>query len=251
MPFLSNNKDVAPKSREKLLQLVDMRSDKLQIELAVNYDVGEPFVKATYTLEGDGPLALKCYEVLGGVKAAVQVRHWPNTAAVAKKIASQQHSEQSWMQYAFNCVKPGFDYFTAKFDGELRPIVDAFKSARLFDPTKVSDMKPDAAAINTLRSFKFLDSDEIIKNLKFELPTYIAAADGVALTVDPLDWWERHFEALPHWATACKKVLLCQPSSAAVERVFSLLNNHFGHSQYSSLEDYVEIAIMLQYNNRD
>ena len=251
VPFLSNNKDVAPKSREKLLQLVDMRSDKLQIELAVNYDVGEPFVKATYTLEGDGPLALKCYEVLGGVKAAVQVRHWPNTTAVAKKIASQQHSEQSWMQYAFNCVKPGLDYFTAKFDGELRPIVDAFKSARLFDPTKVSDIKPDAAAINTLRSFKFLDSDEIIKNLKFELPTYLAAADGVALTVDPLDWWERHFEALPHWATACKKVLLCQPSSAAVERVFSLLNNHFGHSQYSSLEDYVETAIMLQYNNCD
>ena len=117
MPFLSNNRDVAPKSREKLLQLVDMQSDKLQIELAVNYDVGEPFVKVTYTLEGEGPLALKCYEVLGGFKAAVQVRHWPNTAAVAKKSASQQHSEQSWMQDAFNCVKPGLDYFTAKLDG--------------------------------------------------------------------------------------------------------------------------------------
>ena len=181
----------------------------------------------------------------------MQVQHWPNTAAIAKKIANQQHSEQSWMQYAFNCVKPGLDYFTAKFDGDLRPIVDAFKSARLFDPTKVSDMKPDAAAVDTLRSFKFLDSDEIIKNLKSEVSTYLAAADGVALTVDPLEWWERHFETLPHWATACKKVLLCQPSSAAVERVFSILNSHFNHSQYSALEDYVETAVMLQYNKRD
>lgn len=73
VPFLSDNTDVARKSREKLLQLVHKQSDKLLIELAVNYDVGEPIVKATYTLEGDSPLALKCYEVLSGVKAAVQV----------------------------------------------------------------------------------------------------------------------------------------------------------------------------------
>ena len=73
VPFLSDNTDVAPKSREKLLQLVHKQSDKLLIELAVNYDVSEPIIKATYTLEGDGPLALKCYEVLSGVKAVVQV----------------------------------------------------------------------------------------------------------------------------------------------------------------------------------
>ena len=69
--------------------------------------------------------------------------------------------------------------------------------------------------------------------------------------VTPLEWWERHFEMLPHWATVCKKVLLCQPSSAAVERVFSVLNSHFNHSHYSALEDYVETAVMLQYNKRD
>ena len=80
-----------------------------------------------------------------------------NTAAIANKLANQEHTEQILTQYAFNCVKPGLDYCIAKFDGDLRPIVDTFKSARLFDPTKVSDMKPDAAAVDTLRSFKFLD----------------------------------------------------------------------------------------------
>lgn len=148
VPFLSDNTDVARKSREKLLQLVHKQSDKLLVELAVNYDVGEPIVKATYTLEGDSPLALKCYEVLSGVKAAVQVRHWPNTTAIAKKIATQQYSKEDWMKYASNCVKPGLGYFTAKFDGDLLPLVDAFKSARLFDPTKVSDMKPNPAAVD-------------------------------------------------------------------------------------------------------
>ena len=32
------------------------------------------------------------------------------------------------------------------------------------------------------------------------------------------------------------------------ERVFSLLNNSFKEQQYSSLEDYIETSIMLQYN---
>ena len=40
------------------------------------------------------------------------------------------------------------------------------------------------------------------------------------------------------------------PSSAAVERVFSLANNMFGDAQLSSLADYVQTSIMLRYNKR-
>ena len=46
----------------------------------------------------------------------------------------------------------------------------------------------------------------------------------------------------------CKTALLMQPSSAAAERVFSLLNNSFKGSQARALEDYIETSIMLQYN---
>ena len=45
-----------------------------------------------------------------------------------------------------------------------------------------------------------------------------------------------------------KKMLLVQPSSAAAERVFSILNSYFGGDQVSSLEDYIESAVMLRYN---
>ena len=48
--------------------------------------------------------------------------------------------------------------------------------------------------------------------------------------------------SLCFWSTAFKLVLLVQPSSAAAERVFSLLR------QSSSLEDYIETSLMLQYN---
>ena len=40
-----------------------------------------------------------------------------------------------------------------------------------------------------------------------------------------------------------------QPSSAAVERVFSMLNNTFKDQQHNSLQDYLEASIMLRYNN--
>ena len=53
---------------------------------------------------------------------------------------------------------------------------------------------------------------------------------------------------LPTWATAAKKVLVTQPSSAAAERAFSLLNSTFADNQDNSLKDYIETTIMLRYN---
>ena len=38
------------------------KNANLQFELAAIVDYSEPFVKATYKFEGDGPLALECYE---------------------------------------------------------------------------------------------------------------------------------------------------------------------------------------------
>ena len=50
---------------KKLLQLLSdkNKSEFLQAELEVVIDAGEPFVKATYKLEGDGALAFTCYKV--------------------------------------------------------------------------------------------------------------------------------------------------------------------------------------------
>ena len=59
------------------------------------------------------------------------------------------------------------------------------------------------------------------------------------------EWWKVNETILPHWAEAGTTV---QPSSAASERVLSLLNNTFGKRRNSSPEDYVESCIMLQYN---
>lgn len=65
-----------------------------------------------------------------------------------------------------------------------------------------------------------------------------------------MPWWEDGSPNLPSWSSAVLKVVLVQPSSAAAERVFSLLVTMFGDQQYDTLEDYVEAALMLRVNDR-
>ena len=92
----------------------------------------------------------------------------------------------------------------------------------------------------------------IIDNLKSELPHYLAAVEDINIDIDPLMWWKDKENNLPFWAAPCRKVLLVQPSSAAVERVFSLLKGSFSCKQTSALEDYsIECSLMLQYNSRN
>ena len=90
-----------------------------------------------------------------------------------------------------------------------------------------------------------------IAGLQAELPSYLAKAADVSPGFDCLEWWGRNCGELPNWsrtASNASKVLLVQPSSAAAERVFSLLSNCFSDRQQNCLEDYVEASLMLQYN---
>ena len=65
-PFLQENSDVSPATHGKLIKILTNPSKKayLMIELAVVIDIGEHFVKATYSLEGDGPLVFSCFKIL-------------------------------------------------------------------------------------------------------------------------------------------------------------------------------------------
>ena len=74
--------------------------------------------------------------------------------------------------------------------------------------------------------------------------------EDVSSKIDIIEWWKSHKHNLPNWAQACRLVLLVQPSSAAAERVFSILTSSFSSQQQTSLEDYIQLSAMLQYNNR-
>jgi len=102
--------------------------------------------------------------------------------------------------------------------------------------------------VDTLKVFPFLI--DMITLLKSELSNYLAKTADVSEQFDPLEWWKLNSSELPNWSCAARKVLVLQPYSVASERVFSLLKASFSSQQESSLQDYTETTLMLQYNNR-
>ena len=138
LPFLENP-ELTSSSSNKMLEILKdpPKLRKLQMELAVTVDAMEPFVKATYTLEGDGVLALKAYGQLDALYQSVALEHYPNVIAKAKQLSggSTVH-EQQLIMFAKECVKPAYHYFKQKFDNDLQHIVNAFKAAQFFSPSK-------------------------------------------------------------------------------------------------------------------
>ena len=111
-PFLKKNEDLP--SAKLLSFFTDDKKDKLQVELAPVIDYGEEFVKATYKLEGDGPLVFTCYEIINALQIAIKriETYAPNTEAVIKSISKGSHTvKERLRQHARNCMHPGIVYF--------------------------------------------------------------------------------------------------------------------------------------------
>ena len=166
---------------------------------------------------------------------------------------------------SIECVKPAFDYFLQRMKTDCLPRVAMARLARILNPTRVLDIGisiDDATAFCNVFPFKEFRTPEFVKSLCEELPAYKSRAAScridetgphsvTALAEAIWLWWSRQESFLPTWCAAAKVIALISPSSAAVERVFSILRRHFGDDQKRSLEDYVEGSVMLEYNSKD
>lgn len=154
------------------------------------------------------------------------------------------------MKYARLCIKPALDYYKEHLQAELMNVpLKAFKSARLFDPHFLNKANPESFALTGLSAIPFI-TENMLLALKEEYPLYMAAIEDLSSDCDILNFWKQYAANIPKWKEAAAKVLLLQPSSAAAERVFSLLKNSFGDQQLKSLEDYIEASLVIQYNNK-
>ena len=65
-------------------------------------------------------------------------------------------------------------------------------------------------------------------------------------------FWRSNAPKFPAWGRLARVFLsmALAPSSAAVERIFSLCNHMFGDAQLSALADYVQGSLMLRANKR-
>lgn len=114
-----------------------------------------PFVKATYLLEGDGPLALTVYLCLSELDAHIVAEHYPNVEAVARRLSNGDAThKQQLVAYAKNCVVGAYGYYK-KFEIDLKSVVAMFKAARYFIPSKVDELKVTPSDIEKLKAFPF------------------------------------------------------------------------------------------------
>lgn len=179
------------------------------------------------------------------VRLAICTAHTPNLDAIACRLSdsadrnllqtafppsrsrgstcASQTLQQCNVQYGTARVQPGLDYFEWHFNSSLKDKLLAFKAVRYFSPLKMNNIQPNAEAIDALKAFPFFNSQAILDGLKGEIPAYLSKVSDMDPSFDILHWWKQNESALPCWAAAVLKVLLVQPSSAASERVFSLL----------------------------
>ena len=136
--FLEENSDLVPATRQKLLTILQdtQKGLNLQLELAPVIDAGEPFVKATYKLEGDGPLVFKYIDVLATLAAGIRTAYFPTLTAVSARLSAGNSTltQQLLVQYGRTCMQPGLQYFLTQFTKDLIDSVAAFKVARLCVP---------------------------------------------------------------------------------------------------------------------
>ena len=235
-PFLEEA-SVSLATVNKLLSILQDPQEKklLQVEIAVTIDAGMPFVRATYNLEGDGPLALTCYDAISALNMATRQAHYPNLDAIAAHIAAGDVQEESkLLQYAKKCVEPEITYYFQQISTNMKTPLEAFKAARLFSPFRLTEINPSVANIDALAAFPFLTSVEI-QALKQELPLYQAAAQDVDPSLDPLIFWKHHENDLPTWAEAARHVLLVYTAVISCLRTGFLSSKKFIHREIEFL----------------
>ena len=129
--------------------------------------------------------------------------------------------------------------------------------SQLFDPSfAVANLTP--GFVDELRAaIPALNGS--VAALKAEVEAYRVAArsapaidhsDVKKFTGAVLEFWREQGSKMKAWRKAARIVLAIPPTSAASERVFSLLEDMFGHRNDAGLADLIQAALMLRYNQR-
>ena len=72
------------------------------MELAATIDAGMLLVKASYNLEGGGPLVLTCHDTISALNIAALQTYYPNLDAIAAQISANPREKG-----ARDCIQPG------------------------------------------------------------------------------------------------------------------------------------------------
>lgn len=179
------------------------------------------------------------------VRNWIDVRKFPEwTTAVGAVSGAYRYLES---RITNNCQSP---YHCAES-------YEVCRVSQLFDPSfAVANLTP--GFVDELRAaIPALNGS--VAALKAEVEAYRVAArsapaidhsDVKKFTEAVLKFWREQGSKMKAWRKAARIVFAIPPTSAASERVFSLLEDMFGHGMDASLADLIQAALMLRYNQR-
>jgi hAT family C-terminal dimerisation region len=255
----------------RLIQLINDREScaRLHLELSVVVAVAKPLVEATYLLEGNGPLALIAYDQVIRVKSYFELHKdratWPGIsaaladytaemAAIEGDDANENNIRHLTVLFVQQIMAPVEEYFLSRIFDHLGGDVAIYKVLRNANPIAVRRSPPTvnefAADVESLDHFL---PDDIAKMIR-ELPKYINTAQNWAPPADIADeldsivsFWRNNGSQMPALSRFVYAFTIIT-SSAAAERVFSVIKRSFDTCQKGALEDYVFLSTIMQYN---
>lgn len=108
------------------------------------------------------------------VYSDISTDHYPSIDAVVAHVKSS--------------VQPAYKCFRLKFNNGLNPVLIAF-----FTPSKVNELKPSAADLDSLCALTFWTlATQIFDGLKAELLLCVAAAKDAFQQINVLEWLKSH-----------------------------------------------------------
>ncbi|CAN0109326.1 unnamed protein product, partial [Ectocarpus fasciculatus] len=229
-------------------ELVRTRDDNkaqslvLQLQLALMVDVGRSVTSATIILEGDEPLV---YVFSPSARVFIEVKPWHTFPL------SHIPPIASWLSSVkLRCVRgASSNLLASEMQDELdtlrhyahdrigrHSLAREAKTLEMFKAAKLTDyvfMKSSKYSDDTIRSLKVLPfvKSKMVKGLLKEKEDYYMAARDTDIEYGHMAFWKDNKKRLPTWHALVLDVALLQPSSAFMERVFSILRCCFNERQ--------------------
>ena len=257
----------------------------IRFEAAVIAKTCSPLIKATYTLEGDSCCSLIAYDIIQGLNDwfdvhldTVSFEGLPEeivitaleVANVPEQNADVEVLTNNFKAKAFSMIEGAKNYFDTTILGILGEDIRKYKTCRLVNPF-YARKKLVRGNQESIRSFieelqilvrelgRFTEAE--IQEMTREIATYKGhlrdweiqglPSDPVDQMKDCLEFWKHYYKTMPALAKLARVCITIAPSSASVERVFSVLKSTFSVNQMTtSLEDYTALSVMLQCNKK-
>ena len=242
----------------RLIQMINDREScaRLHLELSIVVAVAKPLVEATFLLEGNGPLAydqvmrVKSYfelhrdeATLPGVPAAL-ADYTTEMAAIEGDDANENDIRHSTVLLVQQIIAPVEEYFLSRIYDHLGGDVAIYKVLRNANPIAVRRSPPTvrefAADVESLDHFLQEDIDKMIR----ELPKYVNIVQNWAPPADVADerdsilsFWRNNGSQVPALSRFVKYAINIMTSSAAADRVFSVIKRSFDTGEIFQLRN--------------